>query len=77
MKIKYLNIFWLIIPMLFLQPSFACACGQSQSGYSFFIVFILIIYFLPTIAFFKAKDQCQWEFKHVFIPNLLLFFSIF
>lgn len=77
MKIKYLNIFWLIIPMLFLQPSFACGCGEEygSSGISGIIVLALIVFsfFVPLIYALAKFRAYRLSAKILLAPYILSF----
>ena len=83
MKIKYLNIFWLIIPMLFLQPGFACGCGGEYPlsltdqilTWIVKLVFLLI-YLIPTFFFVKFYKVFSLKIIHIIITHVFLFLMI-
>ncbi|MFC2993986.1 hypothetical protein ACFODO_01615 [Acinetobacter sichuanensis] len=82
-KIKYLNIFWLIIPILFLQPSFACGCGGENSlslGYQILTwmirLIVLFIYLIPSLWFVKFYQFLSLKIVHFIVPHMILFLMI-
>lgn len=82
-KIKYLNVFWLIIPILFLQPSFACGCGGENSlslGYQILTwiiwLIILFIYLIPSLWFVKFYQFLSLKIVHFIVPHMILFLMI-
>ena len=82
-KIKYLNIFWLTLPILFLQPSFACGCGGEYSlslGHQILTwmirLIVLFIYFIPSLWFVKFYQFLSLKIVHLIVPHMILFLMI-
>lgn len=82
-KIKYLNVFWLIIPILFLQPSFACGCDGENSlslGYQILTwiiwLIVLFIYLIPSLWFVKFYQFLSLKIVHFIVPHMILFLMI-
>ena len=75
--------FWLIIPMSFLQPGFACGCGGEYPlsltdqilTWIVKLVFLLI-YLIPTFFFVKFYKVFSLKIIHIIIPHFFLFLMI-
>lgn len=80
---KYLKLFVLLPILLFLQPSFACGCGEeyplsltNQILTWMMMLVLLLIYLLPSLCFVKFYKFLSLKIAHLIVPHIVLFLMI-